>query len=242
MLAIPGHDGDVMVSFSAGVTKDNLAETVAMGVNPATVCSDLLQPGGYGRLAPMLKALTAAAVDVGATDLAGLRAGALAAAEGGGHRNTAAAHLAHVTGDDLATYHLEGNSKPPRAVDHDLETWGCVACNFCVTVCPNDAFFKVPTPPELADEMSGRQQYLVLAELCNECGNCMTFCPENGDPAQIKPRLFLDRDRFDGATGQRFFVDPNDGIIVEAAAGQESELPRLVTVLRAHEGLPIAAD
>ncbi len=242
VLAIPGHDGDVMVSFSAGVTKDNLAETVAMGVNPATVCSDLLQPGGYGRLAPMLKALTAAAVEVGATDLAGLRAGALAAAEANGHRNTAAAHLARVTGDDLGTYHLEGNSKLPRAVDHDLETWGCVACNFCVTVCPNDAFFKVPTPPELAEEMSGRQQYLVLAELCNECGNCMTFCPENGDPAQIKPRLFLDRDRFEGATGQRFLVDPNRGISVEAAGGLEPELPRLLTVLRAHEGLPIAAD
>ena len=57
-LDIPGHDGDVMVSFSAGVTKDNLADTIAMGVQPATVCSDLLKPGGYGRLAPMLKALT----------------------------------------------------------------------------------------------------------------------------------------------------------------------------------------
>ena len=53
---IPGHDGDIMVSFSAGVTKENLADTIGDGVNPATVCSDLLKPGGYGRLAPMLKA------------------------------------------------------------------------------------------------------------------------------------------------------------------------------------------
>ncbi len=46
VLDIPGHDGEIMVSFSAGVNKSNLADTVAMGVQPATVCSDLLKPGG----------------------------------------------------------------------------------------------------------------------------------------------------------------------------------------------------
>ncbi|MEZ5226607.1 MAG: hypothetical protein R2710_08020 [Acidimicrobiales bacterium] len=30
-LAIPGHGGDIMVSFSAGITKDNLADSIAMG-------------------------------------------------------------------------------------------------------------------------------------------------------------------------------------------------------------------
>ena len=73
-LAIPGHDGGIMVSFSAGVTKDNLADTLATGVNPATVCSDLLKPGGYGRLAPMLKALTTSMRDAGCRDLPGWRA------------------------------------------------------------------------------------------------------------------------------------------------------------------------
>ena len=51
-LDIPGHDGDIMVSFSAGITKENLSDAIAVGVNPATVCSDLLKPGGYGRLKP----------------------------------------------------------------------------------------------------------------------------------------------------------------------------------------------
>ncbi|MEL6891894.1 MAG: 4Fe-4S dicluster domain-containing protein [Actinomycetota bacterium] len=238
-LAIPGHDGDVMVSFSAGVTKDNLADTIAMGVNPASICTDLLKPGGYGRLAPMLKALTAAVGDVGASDLAGLRAAALTGAQSAGHRDVAAAHLAHVTGTGVGEYHLSANTKLPRSVDHDLEMWGCVACNFCVTVCPNDAFFKVPTPDSLADDVDGRQQYIVLAELCNECGNCMTFCPEEGDPAQVKPRLFLDRDRFDGAVGQRFLLDRSGGLAVEAAGGADDEIPRLLTVLGADEGLPL---
>ena len=249
---IPGHveqGGDIMVSFSAGVTKENLADTIAMGVQPATVCSDLLKPGGYGRLAPMLKALTKAAVDSGSNDLAGLRDAAFADAQTGGHAGTAAAHLALVTGDDLASYHLDGNSKLPRSVDHDLEMWGCVACNFCVTVCPNDAFFKVPTPAALAegdDPVDGRQQYLVFSELCNECGNCLTFCPENGDPAVIKPRLYLDESRFDAAEGTRFLVDvtagPDGGIDIRAAGDGDAEIPNLLAVLTADEGLPLPGD
>ena len=65
-----------------------------------------------------------------------------------------------------------------------------MACNLCVTVCPNDAFFRAPTPEGL--DIPGDDQYLVFAELCNECGNCQVFCPETGDPARVKPALFLD--------------------------------------------------
>jgi len=250
-LMVPGHEeqgGDIMVSFSAGIDKENLAEAIAMGVRPASVCSDLLQPGGYGRLAPMLKALTAAVADSGSTNLDGFRAARLAAARAAGHRDTAAEHLAFILGDGKAKYELAGNEKLPRAVDHDLEMWGCVACNFCVTVCPNDAFFKLPTPKADADpdglfaDIDGRQQYLVLSELCNECGNCLTFCPENGDPAQIKPRLYLDQSRFDAAEGQRFLLTSTGtkGAIGATAGGDaDAAMPTLVALLNADEGLPL---
>jgi len=243
-LADGRHGGDIMVSFSAGVTKENLADTIAMGVRPASVCSDLLKPGGYGRLAPMLKALTKAVADEGARDLDAFRAARLAMARSAGHHDTAAGHLAYVTGDDLGSYHLHGHEKLPRSVDHDLQMWGCVACNFCVTVCPNDAFFKVPTPDALAAEIddAGRQQYLVFSELCNECGNCLTFCPENGDPAMIKPRLYLDRSRFDAAEGQRFLVEVDGSVRATAGGGADAEVPRLLSVLAADEGLPLPAD
>ncbi len=236
-LMIPGHDGDIQVSFSAGITKENLPDAIAMGVQPATICSDLLKPGGYGRLAPMLKSLTGVVRDAGAADLDAWRVQRLAGATAGGHRDGAAEHLALVLGADVDTYALVGNDKLPRAVDHDLEMWGCVACNFCVTVCPNDAFFKLPTQ-DIAD-LEGRQQYFVLSELCNECGNCLTFCPENGDPAIIKPRLYLERDRFDAAEGQRFFVQMTDTVTVEAGGGAEQEVPTLVALLTAPEGFPL---
>ncbi len=251
LLMIPGHEergGDIMVSFSAGIDKENLAEAVAMGVRPASVCSDLLKPGGYGRLAPMLKALTAAVVASGATDLAGFRTARLAAARSAGHRDTAAEHLAFVLGDGKAKYELAGNEKLPRSVDHQLEMWGCVACNFCVTVCPNDAFFKLPTPKPDADpdglfaDVEGRQQYLVFSELCNECGNCLTFCPENGDPAVIKPRLYLDADRFEAAEGQRFLLTSEGAVAATAGGGAGDAVPTLVALLNATEGLPLRLD
>ncbi|MFB0901341.1 MAG: hypothetical protein QMA93_00595, partial [Acidimicrobiales bacterium] len=142
-LNIPGHDGDIMVSFSAGITKDNLADSIAMGVNPATVCSDLLKPGGYGRLAPMLKALTKEIAASGHTDLVGWKAARQQQAVADGYDTSAARHVAFIRGAGIDDYHLSGNEKLPRVVDNDLEMFGCVACNFCVTVCPNDAFFSI---------------------------------------------------------------------------------------------------
>ena len=236
-LMLPGHPGTVQVSFSAGITKDNLADALAMGVRPATICSDLLKPGGYGRLAPMLKALTTMLGEEGADDLEQFRRQRLVAAHDDGHRDTVAAHLAGLLGEHRAVYAASGNEKLPRSVDHALQMWGCVACNFCVTVCPNDAFFKLPTQD--VDGLDGRQQYLVFSELCNECGNCLTFCPEDGDPAMIKPRLYLDRERFVAADGPRFLLGRSDGLTIEAAGGTEEEIPRLRALLTAPEGLPL---
>lgn len=229
---IPGHDGEIMVSFSAGITKDNLADALATGVNPATICSDLLKPGGYGRLAPMLKALTAEVKASGATDLTSWRTLRNQAAVDQGFPSAAAAHAAAVLGPDRDRYHLDGNTKLPREVDNELEMFGCVACNFCITVCPNDAFFSIPSLPE----QSGRQQYLLLAELCNECGNCMTFCPEDGDPAKVKPRLFADRSVFDGRTGQGFLLA--DGAVT-ARAGDEEAGEIVLQLLASTAGDPL---
>ncbi len=235
-LALGGSGGNVQVSFSAGVTKDNLAAAAGLGLAPLTMCSDLLQPGGYGRLAPMLKSLQHT-LQTSGVDSLGEWVGRTAQA--GGEGGPVAAYVA--TLHDPATngpYTKEGTGKLPRAVDHRLEMWGCVACNFCVTVCPNDAFFRLPTPPDV--DVAGRQQYFVLAELCNECGNCMVFCPEVGDPAAVKPRLYTDPDRF--AVGDRpgFLLGPGlDSVVVASDPGLETHVERLSRVLSQAEGLPL---
>ncbi len=238
-LAVPGHDGDVMVSFSAGVTKENLADTIAMGVNPATVCSDLLKPGGYGRLAPMLKALTSEVRDAGFGDLPSWKAWRQERVVADGYPSTCAQHVAHIRGPGIESYHLAGNEKLPRAVDHELAMFGCVACNFCITVCPNDAFFSIRSLEDDTPGMEARQQYLVFAELCNECGNCLTFCPEHGDPAQIKPRLFTDAGVFAGRVGQGFLLEA--GRIVDHRCDGD-EVAIVQALLDRDEGLPLPSS
>lgn len=225
-LDIPGHDGDIMVSFSAGVNKSNLVDTLAMGVQPATICSDLLKPGGYGRLAPMLKGLTKAVTEAGTANLTDWKQHRQAAAVEAGHESTTVEHVTTILGEQVGDYHLDGNAKLPRAVDNDLEMFGCVACNFCVTVCPNDAFTSIAS----LDGMEDRQQYLVFSELCNECGNCMVFCPENGDPAQIKPRLYTDAELFEARAdqGQAFLIADGKVTASRATADQVDVVAQLL--------------
>jgi putative selenate reductase len=238
-LAVDGHDGTVAVSFSAGVTKKNFPTVAGLGLTPITVCSDLLKPGGYGRLKPMLAALADAMASAGCADLEAWQAHERGVALAAGFPGPIAAYVAglHDSGQNGA-YTRAGTATLPRRVDHVLERWGCVACNVCVTVCPNDAFFRLPTPDTM--EVAGRQQYLLFAELCNECGNCRVFCPEEGDPAAVKPALFLDPDRFSLGDRPGFLLASADGrVTVRASPGLEAEVEQVRKILNAPEGLPV---
>lgn len=54
------------ISFSAGIDQRNFADAVSLGLVPITVCSDLLQPGGYGRAQTYHKELVRRMDEVGA--------------------------------------------------------------------------------------------------------------------------------------------------------------------------------
>ncbi|MDH3269675.1 MAG: FAD-dependent oxidoreductase, partial [Ignavibacteria bacterium] len=88
-------------------------------------------------------------------------------------------------------------------------------CNICVGVCPNFANVafesdKISIPVykvynngnaskfEVINYFDIKQtnQILNIADFCNECGNCVTFCPTNGSPFQTKPRFYLTKDSF----------------------------------------------
>jgi len=238
-LAVGAGNGPIEVSFSAGVTKKNVASIAGLGVTPITVCSDLLRPGGYGRLKPMLGALSDAMIRAGCPDLAAWRAHERAAAIDGGQPDPIAAYIAALHDPDRnGDYTRPGTARLPRRVDHDLETWGCVACNLCVTVCPNDAFFRLPTPSGM--EVAGDGQYLLFAELCNRCGNCMVFCPERGDPAAVKPALFLEPERFALDDRPGFLLSVRDQVVeVTASPGRETDVGRLSEILNAREGFSV---
>jgi putative selenate reductase len=78
-------------------------------------------------------------------------------------------------------------------------------CSICVGVCPNLALL---TYEAQTGDGSVRQPYqvAVIADLCNECGNCTTFCPTSGRPYREKPRLYLDRGEFESQHDNAFMV------------------------------------
>ena len=79
-----------------------------------------------------------------------------------------------------------------------------VICNKCVDVCPNRANMAIEM-----DKKEGFQdayQILHLDALCNECGNCATFCPYDGKPYKDKLTLFTTKEDFKNSTNNGFMV------------------------------------
>ncbi len=89
-------------------------------------------------------------------------------------------------------------------------------CNVCVSVCPNLANFSYRIKPvkfqlqkavlqtdgvicfeeDQVFTVDQAIQVLNIRDLCNECGNCTTFCPSSGRPFADKPGLSLSLESF----------------------------------------------
>ncbi|MBR4169008.1 MAG: putative selenate reductase subunit YgfK, partial [Lachnospiraceae bacterium] len=71
-----------------------------------------------------------------------------------------------------------------EACDFDRCLSCSVICENCVDVCPNRA--------NVAVNVVGMEkpQVVHIDRLCNECGNCATFCPYEGAPYKEKLTLF----------------------------------------------------
>ncbi len=78
-----------------------------------------------------------------------------------------------------------------------------LVCNICVEVCPNRANFQV----KVSDgNLNCSNQILHLDGMCNECGNCQTFCPYQGAPYQDKFTLFRNKADFDDSRNAGFLL------------------------------------
>ena len=222
------------LSFSGGIDRVNFPDALALGLCPVTVCTDLLRPQGYGRMQGYFAELERRMAAVGARDLAEWSRSAYGTVEGASveeaqlqnARRYAAALL------DDPRYRPGGGARPPKKIGRRLELLDCVTCDLCVPVCPNDANFTFALPRteiavvKLAPAAAGgwarreegvlrlreRHQIGSFADACNECGNCDVFCPEDGGPYLLKPRLFgslagwREQARLDG-----FFVERREG-------------------------------
>lgn len=121
----------------------------------------------------------------------------------------------------------------------------CAAiCDKCVEVCPNRANLAVTVRPvdlvvpiffcnegrlaTVADDrvrIAQARQIVHVDELCNECGNCATFCVHPGEPFRDKPRFFLDRSAFEAESDNAYRI--TEGVLRRRIGGAEESLTRL---------------
>jgi putative selenate reductase len=121
----------------------------------------------------------------------------------------------------------EARAEAARCLDcHEM-------CSICVGVCPNLAIVTYASVPFEADvptmaftdggfvvDHSSRfrveqaLQVAVLTDFCNECGNCVTFCPTAGAPYRDKPRLYLDRGDFEAQADNAFMLRRDAGGVI----------------------------
>ena len=79
----------------------------------------------------------------------------------------------------------------------------------------------------------------MLADLCNECGNCTTFCPTAGAPYRDKPRLYLNRGDFEAQTNNAFMISRDaDTWAIDARRNGETQHLEL----DARQELSVAGD
>lgn len=108
---------------------------------------------------------------------------------------------------------LPKNSK--RKDFFEREAKRCIECSYycnkCTEVCPNRANVMI----DLRDTglFEDPFQILHLDAYCNECGNCVAFCPHDGGPYLKKFTLFSRLDDFENSTNSGFYSE-NDEVTI----------------------------
>ncbi len=187
--------GSVPITFSAGIDAENFPHLAATFLSPITVCTDLLKPKGYGRLKTYFKNLYREMKKFGASNIDEYRQ---AVAQTDDPKKAALKNLKEWAEKALIDekYSAPKNSKKPPSVDSQLKLFDCLNCNKCIPVCPNGAIFSFHSVSGNQPFPQKSAQIGIIADLCNLCGNCDTWCPERGGPYRDKPNFFLKEESY----------------------------------------------
>ena len=105
-----------------------------------------------------------------------------------------------------AVYSKKGNLKE---IPKDAEFNRCLTCDFicesCAEVCPNRANIS------LKIDGAKMSQIIHVDYMCNECGNCETFCPYSSAPYKDKFTLFASEEDMNDSKNDGFLFLDKDG-------------------------------
>ena len=118
---------------------------------------------------------------------------------------------------DEKIYGKKGNlQEPEKGLNPDKRCLACDhICENCCDVCPNRANFAIKVP---GVEM---HQIIHVDYMCNECGNCETFCPYNSAPYKEKFTLFHRAEEMEDSTNDGFAFVDNDGNAIVRIGGEK---------------------
>jgi len=92
----------------------------------------------------------------------------------------------------------------------------CLSCNYkcnkCVEVCPNRANIIVESPD--ISNFKDSHQIIHIYDFCNECGNCTTFCPYDGEPYKDKLTIFSSHSEFSNSGNDGFYKTTDKDLVI----------------------------
>ena len=96
-------------------------------------------------------------------------------------------------------------------------------CNICAEVCPNRANLMISVQGQ---GLTNLNQILHVDGLCNECGNCATFCPYSSEPYKAKLTLFWSEKEFQESTNSGFLIvgEGPETVVLLRLAGEVSKV------------------
>ncbi|MCI8888236.1 MAG: putative selenate reductase subunit YgfK [Hungatella sp.] len=110
--------------------------------------------------------------------------------------------------DPKAIYERKGILAEPGTVKEAQRCLGCSSiCENCVDVCPNRANIAIHVPG------LDQPQVIHVDYMCNECGNCSSFCPYAGAPYLDKFTLFAGEEQMRDSKNQGFAVLDREKVV-----------------------------
>ena len=191
-------DGKLPMSFSGGADQKNIDQIVDCGIWPVTVATVLLKPGGYKWLTRIAeKADTCEIGKCGEVQVETLKKLAEDSLTDAHYQKTVKKAAAKQTEEKSPLLDCLKKKDAPKVKEFTRHKR---VCGNCADVCPNRANVLIEVP-----EME-LLQILHIDYMCNECGNCRSFCQYAGAPYKDKFTLFATEEDMEDSTNNGFTV------------------------------------
>ena len=191
-------DGKLPMSFSGGADQKNIDQIVCCGIWPVTVATVLLKPGGYKWLTRIAeKADTCEIGKCGEVQVETLKKLAEDSLTDAHYQKTVKKAAAKQTEEKSPLLDCLKKKDAPKVKEFTRHKR---VCGNCADVCPNRANVLIEVP-----EME-LLQILHIDYMCNECGNCRSFCQYAGAPYKDKFTLFATEEDMEDSTNNGFTV------------------------------------